>query len=90
MILFETSSIDGYVAPEELRCVNPTLRAVEATMRDNIRHAEEVGDDIVLEPYFRIGWDIESNGFGVDVVTTAAVVPEDEVPLGLHLQLPDP
>jgi hypothetical protein len=88
MILFETSSIDGYVAPDELRCVNPTLRAVEATMRDNIRHAEEVGDDIVLEPYLRIGWDIESNGFGVDVVTTEAVVPEDEVPLGYTFNFP--
>jgi len=88
MILFETSSIDGYVALDELRCVNPTLRAVEKTMRDNIRHAEEVGDDIVLEPYLRIGWDIESNGFGVDVVTTEAVVPEDEVPLGYTFNFP--
>jgi hypothetical protein len=88
MILFETSSIDGYVAPDELRCVNLTLRAVEKTMRDNIRHAEEVGDDIVLEPYLRIGWDIESNGFGVDVVTTEAVVPEDEVPLGYTFNFP--
>lgn len=88
MILFETSSIDGYVAPDELRCVNPTLRAVEKTMRENIRHAEEVGDDIVLEPYLRIGWDIESNGFGVDVVTTEAVVPEDEVPLGYTFNFP--
>jgi hypothetical protein len=88
MILFETSSIDGYVGLDELRCLNPTLRAVEKTMRDNIRHAEEVGDDIVLEPYLRIGWDIESNGFGVDVVTTEAVVPEDEVPLGYTFDFP--
>jgi hypothetical protein len=88
MILFETSSIDGYVRQDELLCVNPTLRAVEKTMRDNIRHAEEVGDDIVLEPYLRIGWDIESNGFGVDVVTTEAVVPEDEVPLGYTFDFP--
>jgi hypothetical protein len=88
MILFETSSIDGYVAPDELRCVNPTLRGVEKTMRDNIRHAEEVGDDIVLEPYLRIGWDIESNGFGVDVVTTEAEVPDDEVPLGYTFNFP--
>jgi hypothetical protein len=88
MILFETSSIDGYVAPDELRCVNPTLRAVEKTMRDNLRHAEEVGDDIVLEPYLRIGWDVESNGFGVDVVTIEAVVPEGEVPLGYTFNFP--
>jgi len=88
MILFETSSIDGYVAPDELLCVSPTLRAVEKTMRDNIRHAEEVGDDIVLEPYLRIGWDIESDGFGVNVQTTEAVVPEDEIPLGYTFNFP--
>ena len=88
MILFETSSIDGYVAGDELRCVNPTLRAVEATMRDNIRHVEEVGDDIVLEPYLRIGWDIESTSFGVEVHTTQAVVPEDEVALGYTFDFP--
>jgi hypothetical protein len=88
MILFETSSIDGYVASDELLCVNPALRAVEKTMRDNIRHAEDVGDDIVLEPYLRIGWDIESDGFGVDVQTTEAVVPEDEIPLGYTFNFP--
>ncbi len=68
MIQFEVGTVHEYVAPDELRCENPVLRAVEATMREAIRHFDEVGDDIVLEPYYRIGWDIVDSGWGVDVI----------------------
>jgi hypothetical protein len=88
MILFETSSIDGYVPPDELRCVKPALRAVEATMRDAIRHADEVGDDLVLEPYLRIGWDVEATSFGVEVQITQAEVADGEIPLGYTFNFP--
>ena len=37
-------------------------------MRENIRHFDEVGDDIVLEPWYRLGWDLVDSGWGVDVV----------------------
>ena len=68
MIQFEVGTVHEYVATDELRCENPVLRAVEATMREAIRHFDEVGDDIVLEPYYRIGWDIVDSGWGVDVI----------------------
>jgi hypothetical protein len=68
MIQFEVGTVHEYVAPDELRCEHPVLRAVEAAMRENIRHFEEVGDDIVLEPWFRLGWDIIDTGWGVEVV----------------------
>jgi len=87
MILFETSSIEGYVDPAEMRCADPILRAVEATMRDAIRHADEVGDDIVLEPYYRIGWDIGSSSFGVEVVTTPATAGGEDL-LGYTFNFP--
>ncbi len=88
MLLVETASIDGFVAPGELRCENAILRAVEANLRDNIRHAEDVGDDVVLEPYYRIGWDLEPSSFGVDVVTEPAQVADGEVALGYTFNFP--
>ena len=72
MIHFEVGTVDGFVGPDELRCEDPILRAVEAAMHEHIRHFEEVGDDIVFEPYFRIGWDIQDSGWGVEVVQIPA------------------
>jgi hypothetical protein len=68
MVLFEVGSIDGFVREDELQCRSPVLRAVEATMLEHLHHFEEVGDDIVLEPYYRLGWDVRDTGWGVDVV----------------------
>ena len=82
MILFETATVHEYVAPGELRCEDPILCAVEAVMRENIRHFDEVGDDIVLDPYYRIGWDLVTSSWGVDVVQVPAEVGEGEIPLG--------
>ena len=65
---FEVGSIDQYVREDELECAHPVLRAVEATMLEHIHHFDEVGDDIVFEPYYRLGWDIRDSGWGVDVV----------------------
>jgi hypothetical protein len=87
-ILIETSSIDGFVGPEELQSQDPFLRAVERNMRENIRHAEEVGDDVVLEPYYRIGWHVNYTSFGVQVETKPAVVPKDEIALGYTFNFP--
>ena len=72
VILIETSTISGFVSPSELRCEDPFLRAVERNMLDTVRHAEEVGDDIVVEPYYRIGWQMELSDFGVPVETRPA------------------
>lgn len=88
MILFETATVHEYVAPHELRCEDPVLRAVEAVMREDIRHFEEVGDDIVLEPYYRIGWDLVTSSWGVEVVQVPAAVAEGEIPLGYTFDFP--
>ena len=50
VILVETQPIDGFVSSSEILCEDPYLRAVERNMRDTIRHAEEVGDDIRPPP----------------------------------------
>jgi hypothetical protein len=56
MILVETGSVEGFVTPDELVCADPFLRAVERNLLETVRHAEEVGDDVVVEPYYRLGW----------------------------------
>lgn len=67
MVLFETWTLENYVADDELECEDPAFRSVERSIRWSIRHAEEVGDDIVLEPCWRVGWNVGSSGYGVEI-----------------------
>lgn len=67
MVLFETWTLDNYIAENELECEDQSFRGMERSMKWTIRHAEEVGDDIVLEPYWRIGWNVGGTGYGVDI-----------------------
>lgn len=88
MILFEVGTVDDYVAAHELRCVHPILRAVEATMREHIRHFDEVGDDIVFEPWYRLGWDVLDTGWGVEVVQIPGPVAPDGSSIGYTFNFP--
>jgi hypothetical protein len=65
MVLFETDFLENYVANSELECADTFLREVEKQLRWVIRHAEEVGDDVVVEPFYRVYWDIEATDYGV-------------------------
>lgn len=74
MILVETGGfVDEYVPSSELVCRDPFLRNVEKFMRGALRDAGELGDDTVLEPYFRLPWDLDISDFGVPVETRPAV-----------------
>ena len=75
MILIEPIAICDYVKQNELQCRDEYLRSVEHHMLETIRHAQEVGDDIVVEPYLRVGWEIAASEFGVDV---RMVTPESQ------------
>ena len=88
VILVETSPIEGYVSPSELRCSDTFLRAVEKNMVDNVRHAEEVGDDIVFEPYYRIGWQLDISDFGVPVEMKPATTAQGDQSLGYSFNFP--
>jgi hypothetical protein len=44
MVLFETWTLENYVAEDELACQDPELRRVEKAMRAVIRQAEEIGN----------------------------------------------
>jgi len=67
MILVETFYIQDYVTSSELQCNDPFLRNVEKTFRYVLRHSEEIEDDIVIEPYFRLPWEISQTDFGLPV-----------------------
>ena len=68
MILVETCMLLAYIGPDELVCQDPYLRNIEKSLFEIVRHADEIGDDIVVEPYFRIPWDIEISDYGVPIV----------------------
>jgi len=69
MVLFETATLENYVAPSELVCEDPTWRGIERQMLWTIRHVEEVGDDLVIEPVWRLGWHVTATGYGVEVTS---------------------
>lgn len=68
MVLFETWTLLDYVGEEELQCVEPWHRGIEKHLRWVIRHAEEVGDDLLVEPFWGIGWQIHGTDYGVPIV----------------------
>jgi len=51
----------------ELVCKDETARSIELTFRRNFLMHEFIGDDSVIDPYFRIQWDIDKGSNGVDV-----------------------
>jgi hypothetical protein len=67
VILIEAGWIEGFVADSELKCENPILRAVEKNMRITIRQGQELGDDIVIEPFYRMGWRMKFSDYGVPI-----------------------
>lgn len=79
VILFETDWIEGFVEDREILCEDPFLRSVERSMRITLRHAEELGDDIVIEPYYRLGWRMAFSDYGVPVEIRSAVCPKPSI-----------
>lgn len=88
MILIETSSVEGFVTLDDLVCQDPLLRAVERNLLETVRHAEEVGDDVVVEPYYRLGWQMLLPDFGVAVETKPATTSTGETSLGYSFNFP--
>jgi len=55
------------VYDSELYCNDYFYRKVECNIRSILDHYEGAGDDIVLDPYFRLPWDVSRNDFGIYV-----------------------
>ncbi len=90
VILFETDWIDGFVEDQEVLCEDPFLRSVEKSMRISLRHAEELGDDIVIEPYYRLGWKMVFSNYGVPVEIRSAVCPEKSIAYSFSFPIATP
>jgi hypothetical protein len=73
MILVETCMLPDYIGSHELICTDPYLRNVEKSLYETVRHADEIGDDIIVDPYFRIPWVIEVSDYGVPIEAHHAV-----------------
>jgi hypothetical protein len=67
MILVETCMLPDYIAQGELACRDPYLRNIEKSLFEIVRHTDEIGDDLVVDPYFRIPWAIEISDYGVPI-----------------------
>jgi len=87
MVLFETWTVENYVREDELFCENEILRRYERSMRQAIRQVEEIGDDYVLEPVFRVLWETTAAEYGVGLDFVRA---EDNLGgnLGFHYNHP--
>jgi hypothetical protein len=90
VILVETDWIEGYVSDSELRCEDPFLRSVERNMRVKLRHAEELGDDIVFEPHYQLGWRMQFSDHGVPVEIRSAVCPQKSIAYSFSFPIATP
>lgn len=68
MILVESNFIDKYISEKDLLCDDECLRNVERNLRWIIKHFDEVGDDLVVEPYFRLAWEFSESDYGVSLI----------------------
>jgi hypothetical protein len=73
MILVETCMLPDYIGQEELVCEDPYFRNIERSLYEIVRHADEIGDDIVVDPYFRIPWELDIGDYGVPIVASHAI-----------------
>jgi hypothetical protein len=73
MILVETCMLPDYIGPDELVCSDPYVRNIEKSLYEIVRHADEIGDDIVVEPWFRLPWELEISDYGVPITAHHAV-----------------
>jgi hypothetical protein len=88
--LFETDWIEGFVADSEIRCEDPFLRSVEKSMRIKLRQAEELGDDLVLEPHYRLGWKMQFSDYGVPVQIHSAACKDESIAYSFSFPIATP
>jgi hypothetical protein len=95
MIIFEPYWLDGYLADYTMRCEDELLRNTEKKMMFSIRQFDQMGDDVVLEPYFRIAWwgpNLKSTGteFGeIKIVEGHAAEPSLAYKSNFPIKTPD-
>ncbi len=90
VILFETAWIDKYVGDGEVLCEDPFLRSVEKNMRITLRQAEELGDDLVIEPHYQLGWKMQFSDYGVPVEIRTAPGKDESIAYSFSFPIATP
>jgi hypothetical protein len=90
VILVEAAWIEGFVSPDEILCEDPFLRTIEQNMRVTLRQAEELGDDLVVEPYYRLCWRMIFSDYGVPVETHHSVQQPDSMAYRFNFPIATP
>ncbi|MCU0872500.1 MAG: uroporphyrinogen decarboxylase family protein [Pirellulaceae bacterium] len=90
VILFETAWIDKYVADGEVLCEDPFLRSIEKNMRITLRQAEELGDDLVIEPHYQLGWKMLFSDYGVPVEIRTAPGKDESIAYSFSFPIATP
>ena len=90
VILVEPAWIEGFVADGEVVCQDPFLRSVEKSMRITLRQAEELGDDVVIEPCYRLGWKMRFSDYGVPVEIRSAIGKEASIAYSFSFPIATP
>ncbi len=90
VILVETAWIDGYVEEREILCQDPFLRNIEKNMRITLRQAEELGDDLVIEPYYQLGWKMQFSDYGVPVEIRSAAGHAESIAYSFSFPIANP
>jgi hypothetical protein len=90
VILFETAWIDKYVADAEVLCEDPFLRSIEKNMRITLRQAEELGDDLVIEPHYQLGWKMKFSDYGVPVEIRTAPGKDESIAYSFSFPIATP
>lgn len=68
VLLVETCMLPDFIRPGELICRDPYLRNIEKSLFEVVRHADMIGDDVVVDPYFRIPWELQMSDYGAPLV----------------------
>jgi hypothetical protein len=90
VILFETAWIKDFVTESEILCEDPFLRVVEQNMRIHLRQAEELDDDLVLEPYYRLGWRMIFSDYGVPVEINSSIQQQESIAYSFSFPVKSP
>lgn len=86
MILLESEEVIPRMLDTMLECEDPLFRGVEKQMKTVLMHAEEVGDDYVVEPVLNIEYYVASSDYGVQLESIR--VQDDQSSLAYQFNTP--
>ena len=68
MVVFESGGAQGEMMPQP-KCTSPLAREIEYGLQGPITEYELLGDDKVISPEYRVGWQIHLREFDMDLTS---------------------